>query len=760
MKIYIGDQVPDKIIAGIPDTDFTYRTSFTNAIINSGWEIEIVSPTTIHITKYKINTWGIKVSGILKYWRLKVTGISNQSFPSKAYFGSSGYNIAWNPTQFTSGANIQGMIAMPINRGGDQGEATVASFHPWDCGTRVFTTDGILTGLGSDGSYRQTCIGIYGGTTQDIIDCDITVELLPNNAEWKPYEEESWTAKKDDSTCLKNKTVENCLKEYYEGYISTQSWGDVIVLPNKQPTYLDNTSAKYKLPPASEIVDLYDYDLTKIAWYMNATADDYVDWMNNYYEELFNECKNYTIEQLMPYALQAKGHYKSMHLLNPNNPLRVIVPAANPDREDQWVALDGIIRNGISTNSTIQHLQLVIRHTGQKFSTGFSTGFRLFQSFRGNLDDIIHEDVDGNVVLPKDVNWGFRPTQFNATFSNAQIPIVKKDWFNISRLCSLAYAFDNNSYINEWQAYEGSEIVISPTNISVNHETYKWPYYYNENKVGVADGASLTQAFAGCSNLTRIEPIINVTYLGPLSRYRAFEIPKVTHLRLKGLNSFDWDFTSSQFNLKSLDTESVKYIFDNLTDIVTIKYDEANVDVNNVHSSYPDLLFDHINFRSNKSNLIINCPLTWWGLSNSIITYRTGGESVGYNKSNITIRFTDGQTDIVSPLRTTKSSFTNFKFKVSGLLEGDTFAIINGDNKLNMSDAIFTCTEDGEYTIETITTTGTLYFRVYNEDNTLVDPVTLELISEDDSVSKITQDMIDSASAKGWIVKINGYEIS
>ena len=50
-----------------------------------------------------------------------------------------------------------------------------------------------------------------------------------------------------------------------------------------------------------------------------------------------------------------------------------------------------------------------------------------------------------------------------------------------------------------------------------------------------------------------------------------------------------------------------------LQEIKNIKYNESNVDYNNVSDSYPNLYFDAINFRSSLSQngLEINCPSEW-----------------------------------------------------------------------------------------------------------------------------------------------------
>lgn len=65
--------------------------------------------------------------------------------------------------------------------------------------------------------------------------------------------------------------------------------------------------------------------------------------------------------------------------------------------------------------------------------------------------------------------------------------------------------------------------------------------------------------------------------------------------------------------MPNLDVESIKYIFDNAEDLVTYKYNSANIDPNNVLSGYPDIQWDRINIRSSisENGLTINCPIEW-----------------------------------------------------------------------------------------------------------------------------------------------------
>lgn len=165
--------------------------------VNDDWEIEILSPKTIAIKKFRIDTWGIRkiwnqggandTDSFIgsKSWNnfpIRVKGLDyvhnhvvykedangNKTYGfGKAFCGNGGYNVYWYPGQFTTGSSIQGLgVQSCIGYVANQNEVD-DSFcmgkHPWDIGTVVNITDGDITGKGSDGSYRATCIGLWGG---------------------------------------------------------------------------------------------------------------------------------------------------------------------------------------------------------------------------------------------------------------------------------------------------------------------------------------------------------------------------------------------------------------------------------------------------------------------------------------------------------------------------------------------------------------------------------------------------------------------
>lgn len=239
--------------------------------INDDWEIEILSPKTIAIKKFRIDTWGIRkiwnqggandTDSFIgsKSWNnfpIRVKGLDyvhnhvvykedasgNKTYGfGKAFCGNGGYNVYWYPGQFTSGSSIQGLgVQSCIGYVANQNEiddSFCMGKHPWDIGTVINVTDGDITGKGSDGSYRATCIGLWGGyqtatswheykqegyagnayKVWDISDTPIIIDLeVPDIT--KPIDVttvECWRAYNGSEILYnKDKTRDNCWKKY------------------------------------------------------------------------------------------------------------------------------------------------------------------------------------------------------------------------------------------------------------------------------------------------------------------------------------------------------------------------------------------------------------------------------------------------------------------------------------------------------------------------------------------------------------------
>lgn len=477
----------------------------------------------------------------------------------------------------------------------------------------------------ADGVVSWTKIGDYKEIV-DITDNPIVVTIIPQDENGiKLHNIELWQGYIDGiAVRLSKKTVSNCLKRYYNGYDSNGK----MVIPNIYPTPQDtDKTIKYIIPNAWELSDLYNY--TPLNLRMEIDSDNnvsYVNWINKYFQE--NLIDLYRIA----YGGMAMPYLGGMCINNnESNPVRLFFTSTRLNEHYNYYILDNLcfsggISNGSQNKCRINALELVFRES----DTGnyrISVAQRAFQNFQGEYLNIKHIDKSGNVVYPgKTCGFGFYPIQLDATFEGARMPVIKREWLSYNTVSNISYAFEMNPNLTEIQCNEGEEIVFWPHNMSKGDRDIQWPYFYrytyddNNNiiaKKSECANYSMIQSFDRCPKLTRIEPILNVKYLPNESFiYWAFgsESSNVTHLRLKGINNFNWDFTNTtNLGMINLDANSIKYIFDNAEDVKNIKYNESNVDYNNVSDSYPNLYFDAINFRSSLSQngLEINCPSEW-----------------------------------------------------------------------------------------------------------------------------------------------------
>lgn len=196
---YYSPKANETLIFGsiVPkDNSKVWNSVYGEWQINDGWEAEIIDNKRIAIKKFRIDTWGLR-----KIWnkgsandidplgynkliqlKVKVTGLDyvhnnvvyhedsngNKIYGfNKAYAGSGGYNVYWYPGQFTSGNFIQGLGIQSgigyVANSNEVDDGLQMGKHPWDIGGRICITDDTFTGAWSDGSYRATTIGLYGG---------------------------------------------------------------------------------------------------------------------------------------------------------------------------------------------------------------------------------------------------------------------------------------------------------------------------------------------------------------------------------------------------------------------------------------------------------------------------------------------------------------------------------------------------------------------------------------------------------------------
>lgn len=233
--------------------------------VNDGWEVEIINSKKIAIKKFKIDTWGLRqivgnphtdpnynnlkvnVSGINRVHNEVICHTAGSDVPdgfTKAYGGSSGYNVYWYPGQFTSGSSMQGLVIQfgvgYSANDNERADGFQIGKHSWDVGTKVGIVDGTITGTWADGSYKAITIGLFGGVQNatawhdetgdayrqyDISDNPIYIDLdVPDTTVAIDVTSvECWDAYAgEDQVYHKDKTLENCWKKY--GFAFPTGW--------------------------------------------------------------------------------------------------------------------------------------------------------------------------------------------------------------------------------------------------------------------------------------------------------------------------------------------------------------------------------------------------------------------------------------------------------------------------------------------------------------------------------------------------------
>ena len=117
-----------------------------------------------------------------------------------------------------------------------------------------------------------------------------------------------------------------------------------------------------------------------------------------------------------------------------------------------------------------------------------------------------------------------------------------------------------------------------------------FPYEESEEENTMTPARSGERIFADCSKLTTVGPILNAILLRPsMSKYMFSGCDALTSIKIKNLNHGDWSLDGVTRNgifignLKSLDIDSVEYLFNNLMDLNTCNP--------NVHSDTADKSF-------------------------------------------------------------------------------------------------------------------------------------------------------------------------
>ena len=252
---------------------------------------------------------------------------------------------------------------------------------------------------------------------------------------------------------------------------------------------------------------------------------------------------------------------------------------------------------------------------------------------------------------------------------------------------------------------------------------------------------SRAYGFIGLSGVETLGPVLDLRYIDPADADVCTLIfpsgDSLTDARLQNLNHGDWwlDGTTgtggvSHGNLSNLDAESVAYLMAHLWDLST---DKTGKNWRTVENSW---------------NMWIHDQTIEFADARAVVNFRIA--PTGQNAS--------------SWLRT-NDALNEFKFRVTGLMEGDRLEF--GTGAVAPSEA--SIYKDGEYVISK--PYGLRGFKLYNDTETGYRAVTLEIVEHPydagnhlvDAAAlhvpeswreKMTTDMLASAAAKGWSVWI------
>lgn len=873
--------------------------------INDGWEVTFVSSRIMRIDKFKIDTWGIrhKVKSGTDNARLytnisvKVDGLSyiNQNVikatPNSedvtgfvnAYSGTLGYIVEWFPGQNTSGKYVKGLVIQgqmcyvdAWNTARDNSYAMGRA--PWEINTArdCMVADGTRpSGFMEGVEYSAICIGLFGGCQSaksvndisngaykiyDISDHPIYIYLdVPDLTQ--PIDvssKECWDINIGDTKVYhKDRTAENCWKKF--GMITEVDLETNPGIANKA-YHMDMAGIPSEVtkPILPNIVDLEEHILPK-----NTDNGKLITWRHTIANtEFWDNIKQYLLTHpvICVESLMQETQNQSKYTYVDNNNLAINCKwfAGSGITGDLTIKFDGHFSNQYMPNCftdcnidtlTFQFLQdnLKISVTQYMFKQCSIKNIRVLDkegnpsnNFLGSRDCSGMCEFNQSITyFPDIIDWTFR-----ANIAGYYQNPIQYAWSYCSALTEIAQHGDDR---------EG-----------------------NGNMLYVSECA---QAFQYCASLIKIGPVldmgrVNISEVVDFNSaaYRMFQVCyHLSDVRIKNLNgsyvNFD-DDDNQHGRLPALDEDSIKYLFNNLTDLSTFDESISISSINNnwlhidwlyiaaiwsaglneaeeeLHPrSYSGLVNarrvsgtseDKFYYTTKAVNMTIkvtglqsNDELIWKSgdtkttLSNNVETIITNVEGsnggfilrrIGSNvavddyEHAVTINITkaysasnpkapsaqlhcpsewfgifnlakwgsieDNRGKVSSNVLTATGriapasnnsvwisvkSITSIKFKVEGLVEGDTIAVGRG----NLSEVANKYAEDGTYTIDEVDynpTNNSWGIKLFNENTSLSDEVTVTILQVNNFTNKVTSEMIAAANAKNWHIYVDGTE--
>lgn len=540
---------------------------------------------------------------------------------------------------------------------------------------------------------------------KDIYNILVDVEGLDYNfkdlKEIYPESVECWDVKSGDTTLYhKDKTFENCWLKYRiageETVTNNNLWHvDGDILCKLYSRNIGNTFADYNSVIIPNIIDL-----------------------NNY-------------------MYKVDVDKKEIHALSFNN--------CNPKNKEFWNPIKEWFANNIINywcprmfnSSNLNEINITIDSLGETDGDYSKNYTHLKDIFNGSkLQKITlnlpHHQIGSGNKLFRGCDW---LKEFDITELNGAKSIRAYDYSGMFEFCGCLESIPDNLFNWEVRNYNAN-IGIASTNLGYTFEgcgkLEEIPVSIYANGDRYSDKNTcipyfLDQAFNECSNLKLIGPVLDLKIIEPATLKLPFNnCVNLTDMRIKNLNHGDWHFdnTPNEGNyyhgyLPKLNKASIRYLFDNLTDLTT--YD-SSVITNN--TSY--------NFLQ-------------WGTDER--------ESLIIERDYV--EFKSGYKDYMW----TMEALDNVEVTVEGLTEGsilrfgDMEITSNGDyvlnnTKNNKKRFVFTDTGNPKVRLKT-------YFKA---ESPIVSSAKLYCPVEWDD--KIFSNMITEANAKGWTIYIGGTEIT
>ena len=371
--------------------------------------------------------------------------------------------------------------------------------------------------------------------------------------------------------------------------------------------------------------------------------------------------------------------------------------------------------------------------TGTEYNNKITSANGLFEECN-SLKEIEIDVPDGHwLITANDLSNAFNDCAISTYPSNL---INWTPYTNASTFSKNATLINGMFYNNSW----GSQaITVIPQ--------------YGDDPDGEANtivAGYCTNAFYRCSNLTTVYPILDLQLIDPADASNIFyECTSLSYIRIKNLNHGDWYFdgTGSHGTLEALNEECVKYLFENLKDLVG----EYNPSVNTVTNS----------------NSFTNWSSSYWesGIYQSEYDYKFN------NAYTINAKRRYSTQSSAPFIVYTSASNISMNISVSGL------QIEDGDSLLfcasGSSTPDYTITANGNYTITKTDSTSKGFKLIGNTSTEAV--VTIYIPNGwDKSVptvqsanlycpsswsSYITSSMITAANAKGWTIYVGNVKV-